>query len=466
MTKYKAVTPLVLAELEDIVGEKNVVVDRDKLENYSHDEVSDPHYYYLPEVVVFPETTEQVARIVKLANQELIPVTPRGAGTGVSCGAVPVHGGIVLTTEKMNKIIKVDADNLYMEVEAGVRTGEVQQAAKAAGLYYPGDPCSGDSCFIGGNVATNAGGNKTVKYGTTRHQVYSLEVVTPTGEITNLGARLTKNSTGYALEQLVIGSEGTLGIITKITLKLVPLPEHVLDLLAVFPDYESAISSVAKLRKVGVTPTCIEFMDNSYLKSIEHYLNIKLAYSEEGHYLIIQMEGETEAALDVLAEKIDDLCSANGAVAVLMPDSEAIWKARKSCIEAVRYESLVHCDEDIVVPLEHLPYCMRTMVEICDRHNAVARIVSHAGDGNIHISILPGGISSEEWEEKLARIHHAIYDVVYPLGGRLSGEHGIGFKKRALMEQYTDPVELAMMRSIKKALDPNMILNPGKLFVV
>lgn len=466
MSKYNAVTPAVLEKLRQIVGEGNLILDKGKLADYSHDEVNDPHYMFMPEVVVCPDTVEQIAEVVKLANREMIPLVPRGAGTGLSCGAVPIYGGIVLTTDKLNKILKVDADNMYIEAEAGVRTSEIQNAAKEVGLYYPGDPCSGDSCYIGGNVATNAGGNKAVKYGTTRHQVYRIEVVTPTGEITTLGGRLAKCSTGYALEQLVIGSEGTLGIITRVTLKLVPLPASVIDLLAIFPDYESAISTVSKVIKAGVNPTCVEFMSNSGVKCVERFLGEKLPNSDEGHYLIIQVEAETDEELETKAGTIDEVCSENNAIEVLMAESEKIWKARKSVAEAQRHECIVQSNEDVVVPLDQLPYTMKTAVEICEKHNALIRINAHAGDGNIHVCIMQGDIPDTEWEDKLAKIHKELYSVVYPLGGRLSGEHGIGYKKKHLMETYTDPVELNMMRAIKKALDPNHILNPGKLFDV
>lgn len=466
MRKYNRVTAKTLDELKQIVGEKNLTIDKDKLENYSHDEVTDHHFYYMPEVVVFPENTQQVAEIVKLANRELIPIVPRGAGTGVACGATPVYGGIVLTTEKMNKIIKVDADSMYIVAEAGARTEDVQEAAKKVGLYYPGDPCSGDSCFIGGNVATNAGGNKAVKYGTTRHQVYAMEVVTPLGEITNLGARLSKLSTGYALEQLLIGSEGTLGIITQVTLKLKPLPEHVVDLLAVFPRAEAAITSVLKLIKMGVAPTCLEFMDNRAICSVEKFLNEKLPHSKNANYLIIQVERDSQDQLDDAVIQADEICKENGATEVFVSDPQKIWRARKAYAEAIRAEDLTNVHEDMVVPLEALPIAMAKMVEIVEKYHAVARTASHAGDGNIHLSILKGAIPDDQWLGTLDKMHQDIFDIVYPLGGRLSGEHGIGFKKKSLMEKYTDPVELQMMRTIKRALDPNLILNPGKIFDV
>ena len=464
MPQYKPVTPAIIEELTAIVGDKGVVVDPDKLQPYSHDEVTEVRYHRMPEVVVYPETAEQVAAVVRLANRELVPVVPRGAGTGLACGAVPVHGGIVVAVERMNRIITLDADAMYMEVEAGVRTEDVQQAAGDAGLFYAGDPCSGDSCFIGGNVATNAGGNKAVKYGTTRDQVYAIEVVTPTGEITTLGGRLKKSSTGYPLEQLVMGAEGTLGIITKVTLKLLPLPEHVMDFLLVFPDIELAIGVIPKLVKAGVTPTCVEFMDNDAIRSVEAFTREKLPHDENGNYLILQVEADSEEELEDKAVVIDEVGMENGAFAVLVPDSQKIWKARKSFAEAVRHETLTHSNEDVVVPVDLMPQTIRELDAICRRHSAVARTVSHAGDGNIHLSILQGDIPDEFWCEKLNEIHRDIYEYVYSVGGKLSGEHGIGYKRRHLMEEYTDPVELGLMKAVKKAWDPNLILNPGKIF--
>jgi glycolate oxidase len=464
MSHYNPVTPAVIAELEAIVGARGVVVDPDRLQPYSHDEVTEPRYHHMPEAVVYPETTEQVAALVALANRELIPVVPRGAGTGLACGAVPVYGGIVVALERMNKIIEVNTDAMYMVAEAGARTKDVQKAAGEAGLFYAGDPCSGDSCFIGGNVATNAGGNKAVKYGTTRDQVYAIEVVTPTGEITTLGGRLKKSSTGYPLEQLVMGSEGTLGIITKVTLKLLPLPKHVMDLLLVFPDIEQAIGVIPKLVKAGVTPTCVEFMDNDAIRSVEAFTQEKLPHDESGNYLILQMEADSEEELEDKAVLVDEVGMGSGAVAVLVPDSQKIWRARKSFAEAVRHETLIHSNEDIVVPVDLMPQAIRELDAICKRHSAVARTVSHAGDGNIHLSVLQGTIPDEFWCEKLDEIHRDIFAYVYSVGGKLSGEHGIGYKRRHLMEEYADPVELGLMKAVKEAWDPNLVLNPGKIF--
>ena len=464
MKPYNQVTQTVVEALKEIVGERFALTDLEKMEPYSHDEVTDSRYHHMPEVVVLPETAEQVAEILKLANRELIPVVPRGAGTGLACGAVPIHSGIVLSLERMNRILEINEDCLYMVVEPGVRTDDVQKAAKSHGLFYAGDPCSGDSCFIGGNVATNAGGNKAVKYGTTRHQVYGMQVVTPTGEIVELGGRLAKNTTGYSLEQLMMGSEGTLGVITRITLKLMPLPQHVVDLLAIFPDIDSAVAIVSKVIKAGVMPTCVEFMDNVTIQSVEGFLNEKLPHSENGHYIILQVEADTEDMLDEKSVLLDELCNENGALSVLVADPQKIWRARKAFAEAVRHESLVMGKEDIVVPIDQIPQLMREIAVLSDKYQLVTRTASHAGDGNVHLNILKGDMPDQEWDNKIEAMQAELYSAVYRLGGKLSGEHGIGYKRKQLMQEHTPSGELNMMRSIKKALDPNLILNPGKIF--
>lgn len=466
MKQYNSITRTILDQLKQIVGDRYVLTDTEKMEPYAHDEVTDSRYHHMPEVVVLPDAAEQVAEILKLANRELIPVVPRGAGTGLACGAVPIDGGIVLSLERMNRVLEINDECLYMVVEPGVRTDDVQKAAKSHDLFYAGDPCSGDSCFIGGNVATNAGGNKAVKYGTTRHQVYGMQVVTPTGEIVELGGRLAKNTTGYSLEQLLIGSEGTLGVITRITLKLMPLPQHVVDLLAIFPDIDSAVGIVSKVIKAGVTPTCVEFMDNVTIKSVEHFLNEKLPHSDNGHYIILQVEADTEDILDDKSILLDELCTANGALSVLVADPQKIWRARKAFAEAVRHESLVMGKEDIVVPVDQIPQLMREIAVLSEKYQLVTRTASHAGDGNVHLNILKGNMPDDEWDQKIEAMQTELYAAVYRIGGKLSGEHGIGYKRKQLMQEFTPIGELNMMRAIKKALDPNLILNPGKIFDV
>ena len=417
---YEKITSETLTLISAIVGEKNVLTDAELMQPYSHDEVTDPAYHHMPEVVVFAENTEQVAKLVKLANEKHFSVVPRGAGTGLACGAVPIYGGMVLSLEKMDKIIEINAEAMYAIVEPGVRTDDLQKAVKAIGLFYAGDPCSGDSCFIGGNIATNAGGNKAVKYGTTRHQVYEIEVVSPLGEILHLGARLNKMTTGYCLDQLIMGSEGTLGIITRATVKLLPNPKYLIDLLAVFPDVDSAIGIVNKVIKAGITPTCVEFMDNITIKSVERYLHETLPDSENGNYIIIQVEGKDEDDLDEKMVLLDELCTENGASSVLVADSAKIWQARKAFAEAVRAESLIVCKEDIVVPVDQEPTIIDNILEFAKKYDLVTRIASHAGDGNIHLNILKNEeLSHEEWEAKIATFQRELYTQVYKLGGRL-----------------------------------------------
>lgn len=463
MTYYNKVTPEIIAAIQQIVGSQQVLADPEKMETYAHDEETEPSYHHCPELVVFPASADEVAEILRLANREKIPVTPRGAGSGLACGAVPVYGGIVLSLERMNRILELNTENLSVVVEPGVRTIDIQAAAAAVGLLYAGDPCSSDSCWIGGNVATNAGGNRAVKYGTTRDQIYALQVVTPQGDIAELGGRLAKNSTGYCLEKLISGSEGTLGVVTRITLKLWPLPPHVRTLLAVFPDAAAAIAILPVLRKAGITPTCLEFMENSTVRSIALFLNKRLPHSELGHYLIIEIDGNDADTLDDQCVLIDDLCEAGGALAVEMPDRNQIWDVRRAYAEALRAESLIYSKEDIVVPVDCIPALLKEVELICARYELVTRTASHAGDGNVHLNVLRFDLPQQLWEEKITAFQQELYTCVYRLGGKLSGEHGIGYKRRELMEQFADPGELLMMKAIKRALDPNLILNPGKV---
>ena len=467
MKEYNPVTAEVIDALKAVVGDKYVKTDADVLDIYKSDESLAPSFWKTPEVVVLPANTQEVSEIMKIANRFDVPVTPRSAGTSVSCGAVPAYKGIVLLMERMNHIIELNEDGMYMTVEAGVRTIDIQNAARKKGLLYAGDPCSSDSCLIGGNLATNAGGNKAVRYGTTRHQVYSVEVVNPTGRIVNLGARLQKQSTGYSLDQLVIGSEGTLGIITKATLKLLPKPKYALDLLAIFDDRRQAMGVVTKIIKAGITPTCVEFMDNITIKSVEKYLNENLQGSDNGNYVIVEVEGTSEDDLDDKAVILDEVCTENGASSVLVADHNKIWQARKAFAEAVRAESLIVCKEDVVVPVDQEAALLDEILRLAKKYNLVTRIASHAGDGNIHLNILKNEDATyEDWDQRVKANQQELYKFIYAHGGRLSGEHGIGYKRKHLMEEFTDPGELEMMKAIKKALDPNDILNPGKIFDV
>jgi glycolate oxidase len=457
------ITPEIIAEFKKIVGEKFVYTDPDKLEPYSHDEVTDPHYMKAAEVVVLPATTEEVAKVVKVCYANDIVMVPRAAGTGLAAGAVAIFGGVIISIERMNKILEIDKDNMVCVTEPGVTTAVLQNTVKDAGLFYGGDPCSGDSCFIGGNVATNAGGNRAVKYGVTRDQVMGIEVVTPSGEVVQLGGKFRKNATGYSMMHLYIGSEGTLGIITKIFLKLVALPKYSMDLLAVFKTLDDAIALTPKVMNAGITPVCVEFMDNASIKQVEIFLNEKLQHSDIGNYIIIQIAGDSEDVLDEQCEKIDELARGNNAIDVLVANPAIIWKSRKAYLEADRARSLVFSMEDIVVPMTDIPMAVQQISRMADKYKVAMHCAGHCGDGNVHIDILKDDRTQEEWEEMLPKIQREIYALVYSLGGRLSGEHGIGYKRAGLMAEYTDPNEINLMKAVKKALDPKNLMNPGKV---
>ena len=463
MKTYAPVTEAVLDALKTIVGAECVLTEPEKLEQYQTDEETDPRKFHLPEAVVLPKDAQEIAAVIKLANTYDVPVTVRSGGTSLAGGAIPVCGGIVLLMERLNKIIELNAEGMYMEVEAGVRTVDIQKYANEAGFLYAGDPCSADSCLIGGNIATNAGGNKAVRYGTTRDQVYAIEAVTPTGDIVNVGARLKKKSTGYCLEQLIMGSEGTLGIITKATLKLLPLCPYKLDLLAIFTDLDKAVGLVPNLIKAGLNPTSVEFMDNAFVRSSSDYCELKLPHYEDGFYVIVTVETFNEDELESKMEQLDEICSASGATDVLEAD-DRVWKLRRNCLESTRVLSLVSTSDDLVVPVDQIANCIRHLTKVAENYNFKLFTLAHAGDGNLHFQILKGEMSDEQWEDEVSRFHAEAYPYVYSLGGRLSGEHGIGAKKVEAMEKYTEPVEMKMMKEIKRALDPKNILNPGKVF--
>ena len=465
MKTYAPVTEEVIEALKGVVGAEYVMTDAETLEHYQTDEETDLRKFHKPEVVVKPASAQEIAEIMKLANKFDVPVTVRSAGTSLADGAIPVCGGIVLLMERLNKIIELNTEGMYLVTEAGVPTIEVQRVANEAGYLYAGDPCSADSCLIGGNLATNAGGNKAVRYGTTRDQVHEIEFVSPTGEIIEVGARLKKCSTGYCLEQLVMGSEGTLGIITKATLKLLPLCPYKLDILAIFTELDKAIGVVPNLIKAGLNPTSVEFMDNGFVRSASDYCELKLPHYEDGYYVIITVETFNEEELESKMEQLDEICTESGATDVLEAD-ERVWKIRRNCLESTRVLSLISTSDDLVVPVDKIAECIEHLNEVSKKYSFKLLCLAHAGDGNLHFQILKCDLSEEEWEKQLSEFHAEAYAYVYSLGGRLSGEHGIGAKKLPAMEKYTDPVEMKMMRAIKAALDPKGILNPGKVFNV
>ena len=374
MSNYNSVTPEFIDELKTLLGEKYVKTDADTLDRYKTDEEADERCFHLPDVVVIPANAEEIAGVVKLCNKYLIPLTVRGGGTGIVDGAIADKGGVVLLMERLNKIIELNKEGLYMVAQAGVRTLDIQAAAKAENLLYAGDPSSSDSCQIGGNLATNAGGIKAVRYGVTRNQVYAVQIVTPYGDIVDLGSPLKKCSTGYCMEQLVIGSEGTLGIITQVTLKLQPLPPYKIDMLAIFHDPMAAIGVVPQLVKAGIDPTSIEYMDNPNVRTTSEYLEFPGApHVEDGIYVIITIETFNEDELDMKMEQASDICEAAGAVDVLEAD-ERIWSMRRNCLESVSLISKVCTTDDVVVPVDEMSDMIQYIIKLWQ--NIPSRCVS------------------------------------------------------------------------------------------
>ena len=461
---YNPVTPELIAKLKAVAGDKNVRCDEETLTQYQTDEEGNPHYFRKPEVVVFPETTEQVAAIVKLANEFLVPITPRAAGTNVACGASPIYHGIVLEVEKMNKILDLNEEALYCTAQCGVSTNDLQAAARARGLLYAGDPSSSENCAIGGNVANNAGGNKAVKYGTTRNQIYSVKVVTPTGDILTAGARLQKCSTGLALEQLFAGSEGALGIITEVTVKLRPLPPYSFNMVCVFKDDAKALALPNKILKAGIDPTSLEYMDNEAIAMTSKFLDMTFPHVEDGGcYVIVTVESFYEDDIDRKMEKLVELAEANGSVDEFEADAR-IWKLRKQFAEAARAIDKMFQTEDFVVPLDKIPEMTAQIPGLTKKYGLYCVTCAHIGDGNIHVLPLNReGLTPDEWFDKIKAFHADLFPRVYALGGKMSGEHGIGFKKLEEFARNTPAAELKVIKAIKKALDPNNIMNPGKL---
>ncbi len=463
---YSTITPAIVKTLQDIVGEKNVLLDADALETYSHDEVVGLRAK--PEVVVRVASAGQVAEIFKLAQRDRLPVTPRGAGYGLSGGAVPVHGGIVLSLEKMNRILEIDRENLMVTLEPGVITGDLHRAVEAEGLFYPPDPASLDSCTIGGNVAEGAGGPRAVKYGVTQDYVRGLEAVLPSGTIVHLGGKRVKDVTGYNLIQLIIGSEGTLAVVTKIILRLLPLPRYRVDLLVPFEDFDAAAQTVSDIIERRIVPTTIEFMEQDSVLAVERLLERELPFREAAAQLLIQIDGNHEQALTADYEAVAEACLENGALDVLVArDShtrDRLWEARRLIIEALNHASPMNHMEDVVVPRAQIPALLKGIQDIGARLGVRVVSFGHAGDGNVHVNVLQDDLPAGHWEDIMPQTSEAIYRLAISLGGTITGEHGIGVTRRRYLPLALDETQIALMRGIRTVFDPNHILNPGKIF--
>lgn len=461
------VTQDILSQFKHIVGEAQVLADEETLTEYGHDETE--KLLYIPEVVLKPGSTEEIAQIMKICHAHRIPVTPRGAGTGLSGGALPHLGGVVLSLEKLNKILSIDERNLQVITEPGVITEVLQDAVKEKGLFYPPDPSSKGSCLIGGNIAENSGGPRAVKYGVVKDYVLNLEVVLPTGEIMWTGANVLKNATGYNLTQLVVGSEGTLCIVTKIVLKLIPHPQHDLLMLVPFASIEKAGAAVSAIFRAGFVPSALELIEINALQIVSRMVDSSAVPVHEGieGHLIIEVDGNN---LDVLMQEME-------AIAMLMTEFDAgdilfaddaqqkaeLWKLRRRAAEAVKLEGYT-IEEDTVVPRAELPALIKGVKAMGDQYGFKVVCYGHAGDGNLHIRINHPTIKNSHGNPEMTAILKELFVLVKGLGGTISAEHGIGLIQKPYMETVFSKTAIQLMRDIKKAFDPNNILNVGKIF--
>lgn len=457
---------------KDIIVLKDIIKDDDRIlykeninEEYSHDELGGTSSY--PDVVVRALTTDEVSEVMAYAYENDIPVTPRGAGTGLVGSSVAIEHGIMLDTSLMNQILELDEENLTITVEPGVLLMELASYVEEHEFFYPPDPGE-KSATVGGNISTNAGGMRAVKYGVTRDYVRGLEVVLPNGSVVDFGGKVVKNSSGYALKDLMVGSEGTLGIITKATLKLLPLPKKAISLLIPYPTLEQAIGTVPLIIKSKAIPTAIEFMQREVIEDAEHYLGRKFPDSSSDAYLLLKFDGNSTEEIEKDFDKVAKLCLEQGAKDVFISDTEereeSIWKARGAFLEAIKGSTTYMDEVDMVVPRN----CVNEMVEYLHalQKDANIRIKSfgHAGDGNLHAYLLKDDLSQEEFEKRMEYAMACVYIKAKDLGGKVSGEHGIGFAKKKYLKEATDPQVFALMAGIKAAFDPKNILNPHKVF--
>ncbi|MBL0181774.1 MAG: FAD-binding protein [Chitinophagaceae bacterium] len=453
--------------LKRIVGDAFVFTDEESLHKYAHDETENLHF--LPAVVVKPRSTDEISAIMQFCNSNKIPVTPRGAGTGLSGGALPQLGGVLLSTERMNTILEIDERNLQVTTEPGVITEVLQNAVKEKGLFYPPDPSSRGSCFIGGNIAENSGGPKAVKYGVVKDYVLNLEVVLPNGAVIWTGANVLKNSTGYNLTQLIVGSEGTLGIVTKIVLKLLPFPKYDLLMLVPFNSLEKAGEAVSAIFRAGFTPSAMELVEINALKIVSKFVDssvVPVTDEMEAH-LIIEVDGNHMETLMSEMEAIAELLTKFDCGDVFFADDAQqkaeLWKLRRRVAEAVKIDGYT-IEEDTVVPRAELPALIRGVKALGKQYSFDVVCYGHAGDGNLHIRIKkPGSIYSLNNPDVIPALK-ALFELVKQLGGTISGEHGIGLIQKEYMNIVFDDASLQLMRGIKKIFDPNNILNSGKIF--
>jgi glycolate oxidase len=457
----------ILLALETIVGATYIFTDEATRKNYGHDETED--LSFPPQVVVKPATTYEVSEILKVSNRYKIPTVPIGARTGLSGGSLAIYGGIGISMERFNKILEIDEQNLQVTTEPGVITQVLREAVAKKGLFYPVDPSSMGSCWIGGNIAENSGGARALKYGVTKDYVLNLEVVLPTGDIIWTGANTLKNSTGYNLTQLMVGSEGTLGIVTKAVLKLIPQNKHNVLLLVPFVKAEEACEAVSAIFRAGITPSALEFMERDAIDWTLKFVtdvNVKINENIQAH-LLIEVDGNYPEILMQEAEQILHVVEQFEIDEVLFADTEdqkkALWKLRRAVGEAVKANS-IYKEEDTVVPRYELPKLLKGIKEIGAKYGFQSVCYGHAGDGNLHVNIIKGEMTDTNWKTEVPKGIREIFELTVRLKGTLSGEHGIGLVQKNYMDIAFSKVHLELMERIKAIFDPNNVLNPGKIF--
>ncbi len=456
----------VLRQLIEISGPQAVFSDEETLTIYSKDETIG--ISFRPEVVVKPTTSKEIQEIMRLANLEKIPLTPRGKGTGLSGGAVPIYGGIVLSCERMEGILDIDHENLMVVTEPGIITGVLQSAVEAENLFYPPDPASLASCSIGGNVAEGAGGSRAVRYGTTKDYVNGLQVVLPSGEVISTGGKVVKDVTGYNLTQLIIGSEGTLGIVTQIILRLIPLPKLRKDMLIPFPTIDQAARTVSEIIRSKIVPTAIEFMEKNSFELAERFTKRILPFREADAHLLITLDGNHQESLEEDQNRIGEICERNGAIDILIANSptmrDRMWEGRKCLFEAANHFGSPYKSLDVVVPRSLIPTLIKKIKEISEKSKMKAMSFGHAGDGNVHTLLFKGELPDEEWEDRIDLTQRELYQSTIDLGGRITAEHGVGILRKPFLSMNLDPQQIELLKGLKKVFDPQHILNPGKIF--
>ncbi|CAB1245302.1 FAD-binding oxidoreductase [Clostridium sp. MT-14] len=462
--KYKKLNSDDIKFLVDLLGKDRVFTGENINDDYSHDELGGVSKY--PDAMVEVLNAEEVSKIMSYAYKNNIPVVARGSGTGLVGSSVPIEGGIMINLTKMNNIIELDEENLTLTLEPGVLLMDIAKFVESHDLFYPPDPGE-KSATIGGNISTNAGGMRAVKYGVTRDYVRGLEIVLPNGAILELGGKIVKNSSGYSIKDLICGSEGTLGIITKIILKLLPLPKQSISLLVPFPNLDKAISTVPKIIKSKSIPTAIEFMQREVILAAEEFLGKKFPDNSSDAYLLLTFDGNSKEQIEADYEKVAEICLQEGALDVYISDTderkESVWSARGAFLEAVKATTTDMDECDVVVPRNKVAEFIKYTNELQRQFNIRIRSFGHAGDGNLHVYILKDELSDEEWKKKLSDVFDCMYKKSEELQGAVSGEHGIGYaKKKYIFRQYGDEY-MKLMRNIKLAFDPKNILNPDKV---